>query len=422
MSRSVTVSVAGVARHRRRNLFSEAVFGFGHDVGHLQACRLRALLCLPDSTQTPLRGGDGCLPQWRLAENGLRPVVGGYADRSGHHRRDCFHEQNLKCHSPTIWPPSSGRVVAARGVDKCTDAYVAMSRPDAKTYGDTIDGRRSCDRSVKRRFSSRTAVGGHYPATMASIPSVLCVHAHPDDEALFTGGILARSAAAGARTAVVTCTWSEGTVRVDELRRSLSILGAGEPRLLGYTDDAFADGVAFCAAPFDEAVGALVGHIRDFRPDIVVTYDGFGSYGHPDHVHAHRVTLAAVEASGYAQLYPDAGVPWQPEHLLFATFPRSAIEDSWNTLFGGPAPAPGPGVPGMDDADVDLAIDIRPWFDTKWEAFSQHESEIARGGSASQFAGLSEKDRRDLMGTEWFVHRRRSSGDAAPDPFLPSTE
>ncbi|MBY6410169.1 PIG-L family deacetylase [Rhodococcus sp. BP-252] len=249
------------------------------------------------------------------------------------------------------------------------------------------------------------------------VPSVLCVHAHPDDEALFTGGVLARTARRGGRTGVVTCTWSEGSGRVEELRRSLDILGAGEPRLLGYTDNAFDDGVKFCSAPFDEAVGKVVGHIRDFRPDVVVTYDAFGSYGHPDHVHAHRVTIAAVEAASHHQLYPNAGTPWAPSHLCFATFPRSEVENRWGTLFGGTAPQPGPGIPGVDDELVTVTVDVREFFETKWAAFTAHESELARGGGASQFVAMNDLDRRDTLGTEWFIHRQLR-GDAT-DPFAP---
>lgn len=255
---------------------------------------------------------------------------------------------------------------------------------------------------------------------MTAIPSVMCVHAHPDDEALFTGGILARSAQAGGRTSVVTCTWREGEVRVEELRRSLSVLGAGEPRLLGYTDNAFDGGVLFGTSPFDEAVGKVVAHIREFRPDVVVTYDAFGTYGHPDHIHAHRVTLAAFEASPFAQLFPEAGDPWQPSHLCQATIPRSAIEATWDILFGNSAPPPGPGIPGIPDEEVDLVIDVGQWYDKKWSAFAQHESEIARGGGATRIAKMSEEDRRGTLGTEWFLHRdHRGSSRLGEDPFLP---
>lgn len=108
-------------------------------------------------------------------------------------------------------------------------------------------------------------------------PSLLAVFAHPDDESLTAGGTLARHAAAGARTAVVTATWAADTPRAAELADALDILGAGRPRMLGYADSrvprSAPGGPRLCDAPLDEAVGALVARIRDFRPDIVVTHD-----------------------------------------------------------------------------------------------------------------------------------------------------
>ncbi|MGC9538172.1 PIG-L deacetylase family protein [Streptomyces sp. UG1] len=68
-----------------------------------------------------------------------------------------------------------------------------------------------------------------------------------------------------------------------------------------------------CEAPLDEAVGRLVAHVRRFRPEIVVVHDAYGGLtGHPDHVHAHRVTTLAVQAAGLARLSPEAGTPWRP--------------------------------------------------------------------------------------------------------------
>ncbi|MDQ8707979.1 PIG-L family deacetylase [Streptomyces sp. LHD-70] len=165
-----------------------------------------------------------------------------------------------------------------------------------------------------------------------SVPSLLAVFAHPDDESLSAGGVLARHAAAGARTGVVTATWAADTPRAAELADALGILGAGEPRMLGYADARVpwsAPGrIRFCEAPLDEAVRRLVRHIREFRPEIMVTHDAYGGLpGHPDHVHTHRVTMLAAQAAGLAQLYPDAGGPWQPRALYLATHPHSAVPE-----------------------------------------------------------------------------------------------
>lgn len=237
-------------------------------------------------------------------------------------------------------------------------------------------------------------------------PSLLCVHAHPDDEALWTGGTLARFADAGARTGVVTCTWTEGTRRVAELARSLEILGAGEPRLLGYADGnagLSAPGAArFVDAPLDEAVGRLVGHIRDFRPDVVITYDGYGGYGHPDHVHTHRVTLAAVEAAGYDQLYPAAGPPWRAGALYLVTLPRSIVRSAWQDVFGA-APGGDQTLPGIPDDEVTATVDVRPWVERKWAAVRAHESEIERGATMGLLAAVPEATRDRLLATEWYT-------------------
>lgn len=236
--------------------------------------------------------------------------------------------------------------------------------------------------------------------------SILCVHAHPDDEALFTGGLLARAHASGARTAVVTCTWSEGSVRAEELRRSLEILGAGPPRLLEYLDAGFEGANRFLDAPFDEVVGRIVAEIRRFRPDIVATYDAFGTYGHPDHVLAHRATAVAVEAAAAPQLFPEAGAPWRTGQIYYATISRSAVETQWSRIFDAPPPEPGPGTPGMPDEMVDLTLDVSPWFDIKWAALAAHVTEAERGGGVTRFVGLPEDVRRDVFSTEWFVVRR----------------
>jgi N-acetyl-1-D-myo-inositol-2-amino-2-deoxy-alpha-D-glucopyranoside deacetylase len=263
---------------------------------------------------------------------------------------------------------------------------------------------------------------------------LLCVHAHPDDEALSTGGVLARYAEEGIRSAVVTCTGGElgeivgagmveaeirprlGEVRREELARALEILDAGPPRLLGYRDsgmlgtDGNADPASFWRADFDEAVGRLVAHIREFRPDVLVTYDAFGTYGHPDHVQSHRVALVAAEACAVAQLYPDAGPPWRVRKLYLATFPKSSVLEVGRHLEAAGVASALAGyerpedVPiGMLDADITTVVDVREWLDRKRAAVRAHVSQITEDWF---FLGLPPPLGDAVLGQEWFVRQR----------------
>ncbi len=249
-------------------------------------------------------------------------------------------------------------------------------------------------------------------------PSLLCIHAHPDDEALWTGGLLARCAELGGRTAVVTCTWATGTTRSAELAQSLTLLGAGAPLLLGYGDRAIEQSapeqVAFCDAPFDELVEQVVGHIRAFRPDTVLTYDPLGVYGHPDHLQAHRVTLAAIGAAAYPQMYPNAGKPWRTKMLYMATMPLSTARVLWPQVMkqsGGPD---GP-LPGVPDDIVDTTVDVERWLDVKWQAVCAHRSEIARGGALTMLAALPEETRRQMLRNECFLRVPMSAGPVSAE-------
>lgn len=158
--------------------------------------------------------------------------------------------------------------------------------------------------------------------------TLMAVHAHPDDEVISTGGVLAKYAAAGVETVVVTCTdGSQGfgpggvlpgeeghdldavaAIRKEELAKSLSLLGVSHHEFLGYRDSGMVgwDGneapEAFCNAKLDEAADALAALIRAYEPQVVVTYDETsGGYGHPDHVQTHRVTVAALERTDIPQ-------------------------------------------------------------------------------------------------------------------------
>ncbi|MFJ8039044.1 PIG-L deacetylase family protein [Kitasatospora sp. NPDC096147] len=232
--------------------------------------------------------------------------------------------------------------------------------------------------------------------------SVLAVFAHPDDESLVAGGVLAARAAAGARTAVVTATWAEGTHRAEELTEAVGILVAGKPRLLGYADakvpESAPGAVRWCDVPLDEAVGRLVAQIREFRPEVLLTHDAYGGLsGHPDHRQTHRVTLLAARAAGLGLLYPEAGPAWQPAALYGATHPASVARELGRRL------APGRVLYAMPDEQVTTAVDVRPWVRTKLCAIFAHRSEVERGALPGRLAAVSVAEREQLTGTEWYV-------------------
>jgi N-acetyl-1-D-myo-inositol-2-amino-2-deoxy-alpha-D-glucopyranoside deacetylase len=193
---------------------------------------------------------------------------------------------------------------------------------------------------------------------------LLAVHAHADDETITMGATLAQCADRGIRTSVLCCTDGQlatiyaadmpeeatrprlGEIRRDELRAACAVLGVSDVQFLGYHDSGMAgadsnhDPVAFWRASLDEATGAVVAHIRRFRPHVVVTYDANGAYGHPDHIQTHRATLLAVEAAYLAKMYPDTGEPWRVSKLYYTAFPARAARKAVDLAaqFGQPSP------------------------------------------------------------------------------------
>lgn len=176
--------------------------------------------------------------------------------------------------------------------------------------------------------------------------TLMAVHAHPDDESIGTGGVLARYADEGLRTVLVTCTGGEvgeiahpdlasqhnlGEVRRRELEAACRILGVSQLHLLGYRDSGMAGTTdnehpaSFHQAPLDEAVGRLVRLIRAERPQVLVTYDENGFYGHPDHIRANRISVAGCEAAADPDRYPEVGEPWQISKLYYTAVARSTL-------------------------------------------------------------------------------------------------
>ncbi len=234
-----------------------------------------------------------------------------------------------------------------------------------------------------------------------TLPSVLAVFAHPDDESLSAGGLIARHASAGARTTVVTATWSADTVRAEELAVAAYLLGAGEPRLLGYADARVPESAPgrprLLDAPVDDVVRRLVAIIREVRPELVVTHDVHGgATGHPDHAHTHRVTVQAMRAAGDEGAHPEAGDPWRPGALHLATHPHSARAMLTDIIGARRA------VHTVADGDA-TALDVTPWLEQKVGAILAHRTEVQRGALPGLVADLSQEERRRLLATEWYV-------------------
>ncbi|MFL6160817.1 MAG: N-acetyl-1-D-myo-inositol-2-amino-2-deoxy-alpha-D-glucopyranoside deacetylase [Jatrophihabitantaceae bacterium] len=194
---------------------------------------------------------------------------------------------------------------------------------------------------------------------------LLLVHAHPDDETIGTGATMAHYVAAGAGVCLVTCTLGEegevlvpglallaaehadqlGGWRIHELAAAMAELGITDHRFLGGAGRFRDSGMmgtpanrkprAFWRAAedseaFDAAVTALVGVIREVRPQVMVSYDDFGGYGHPDHIMAHRVATVAATAAARTD-HPASGEPWQVSKFYWTAVPRSVLQRQLET-------------------------------------------------------------------------------------------
>lgn len=278
---------------------------------------------------------------------------------------------------------------------------------------------------------------------MAERLTLMTVHAHPDDEAIGTGGVLARYADEGFGTVLVTCTGGEvgeiadpsmataetlGEVRRRELEAACGILGVGALHLLGYRDSGMAGTppndhpASFNRAPFDDAVDKLVALVRRERPAVVVTYDDNGFYGHPDHVKAHQITVAAFEAAADPTRHPDSGPPWQPLKLYYTAVPRSRLEVFARRMREAGITPPfeateGDEPPfGTPDELVTTYVDVSGQVERKHRALLAHATQM---GPEVFFAKLSPELFGELFGTESFqlVKSLRPTSEREDDLF-----
>jgi LmbE family N-acetylglucosaminyl deacetylase len=185
-------------------------------------------------------------------------------------------------------------------------------------------------------------------------------------------------------------------IRQEELAHAAALLGVTHVYRLGYHDSGMAgwasnqERQAFVQAPLEDVTGRLVPLIRRHRPDVVVTYDAHGGYGHPDHIMAHRVTMASVAAAAVAECFPQGGVPWQVRKVYYVVWPQSVVRRAMQVMrvlecCGLPTPLwkshGDPTVVGCPDALITTRIDVRSVLRAKWAALRAHRSQMGRLGS-----------------------------------------
>ena len=268
---------------------------------------------------------------------------------------------------------------------------------------------------------------------------ILFVHAHPDDETVGTGATMARYAAAGDHVTLVTCTLGEegeihvpalsqleaaqadqlGGYRLIELERACAALGIADHRFLGgpgrYRDSGMM-GLpandhprAFWQADVDEAAGHLVEVIREVRPQVVVTYDTNGGYGHPDHIQSHRVAMRAVELAVAEGIGPDK--------VYWTAIPRSVLEAGIKE-FAQSSDNPFEGIESVDDLPmgtpderIAARIDAGAFAEAKMAAVRAHATQIP---SSSWLFTLATNFGREILGVEYYELVAGTRGPSEP--------
>jgi N-acetyl-1-D-myo-inositol-2-amino-2-deoxy-alpha-D-glucopyranoside deacetylase len=286
---------------------------------------------------------------------------------------------------------------------------------------------------------------------------MLLVHAHPDDESIGQGATMAKYVARGTQVTLVTCTLGEegevlvpelehlaadredglGRHRITELANAMKELGVTDHRFLGgtgtYRDSGMVwhpDGHAiagenvkegtFWRADLTEAASHLVEVIREVRPQVLVTYDEFGGYGHPDHIQAHRVATYATSLAEVRSFRPDLGRPWAIAKVYWGAMSESRMREGLRrmraagdtTSFEGMDPD-GPLPPFITpDEYLDTVVDGSDFVDAKLRAMKAHATQIEVDGP---FFALSNNIGNAVWGTEFFRLARGAKGPTNED-------
>ena len=282
----------------------------------------------------------------------------------------------------------------------------------------------------------------------------MLVHAHPDDETIGNGATMARYVAEGAAVCLVTCTLGEerevlvqdlahlgadqndelGAHRLGELKGAMDILGVTDYIRLGgdgrfrdsgmaYDDKGMAiardvlRGGIFWTTDLLEAADELVPVIRNRRPQVLITYNQFGGYGHPDHVQAHRVAMYGAMLAGVPSYRPDLGEPWKVQRILWTTMSKTrmaagikALREAGDTeTFKGFDPEGGGLLPMIsNDEDIAAVIDGTRWAKQKMDALRAHETQVTPDGPF--FSGAK------VLGDSMWSHEHYRFVDGVPFP------
>ncbi len=260
--------------------------------------------------------------------------------------------------------------------------------------------------------------------------TLFLVHAHPDDEAISTGGTMMKAHEAGHRVVLVTATRGEvgeihnmdeestrprlGEVRTKELENASRILGVNRGEFLGYRDSGMAGTAdndnpeSFHQAPLAEAAARLAVILREEKPDVVITSAEDGTYGHPDHIKTYYVTNAALD------LLAKEG--WRPRKLYYTAIPRSAMKAFAESL---PEEARqdniGSRIQGTPDELITTKVDVGDYVDRKRAAFAAH---VSQNDPNSWFASIAEEIYRMAFGTEYYQLARGKPGSELPESDL----
>lgn len=216
----------------------------------------------------------------------------------------------------------------------------------------------------------------------------MCILAHPDDETLGLGGVLAKYAAAGVETFLITATRGEngwtgakgefpghralGEIRTAELEKAASVLGIKEVIFLDYID-----GELDQADP-EEVISKIVLQIRRLRPQVVITFDPYGVYGHPDHIAISQFATASMVAASDSSFLPDSGAAHRVSKLYY----MASIKDelvAYESLFGElvmKIDGTDRRAAGWEDWSITTRIDTKQYWPQIWQAISCHQSQL----------------------------------------------